>query len=91
VTHLGAFPSMEDEMAPEPMPTLVAHADWGSAPGKRYMALAVLECDRYVRAPEPVGDPRTLLKRLREVAGKSGVILVGSHNKFRLYFSARQF
>jgi hypothetical protein len=65
-------------MAPDPMPALVAHADWGSTPGKRYMALAVLESDRYVaRAPEPVGDTKTILERLREIAGESGAILVG--------------
>jgi hypothetical protein len=65
-------------MAPDPMPALVAHADWGSTPAKRYMALAVLERDRYLaRTPEPVGDPKTFLERLREIAGESGAILIG--------------
>jgi hypothetical protein len=62
----------------DPMPTVVVQADWGSIPDKRYMALAVLERDRYLaRSAEPVGDPGTLLERVREMAGEQGVLLVG--------------
>ena len=61
-----------------PLPALVAHADWGSRPGNRRMALAALEGGRYVaHAPVPVGDTGTLLGRLRGVAGEEGAILVG--------------
>jgi hypothetical protein len=65
-------------MAYDPMPAVVVHADWGSTADKRYMTLAVLECDRYLaRAPEPVDDPETLLERIREIAGEQGAILIG--------------
>lgn len=60
------------------MPALVAHADWGSKPNNRRMALAVLEDGRYVaRAPVPVGDTKTLLGRLRGTVGEGSAILVG--------------
>jgi hypothetical protein len=41
--------------------TVVAHADWGVAPGKRWVAVAR---DGVLGAAEPVGDPRSLLARL---------------------------
>jgi hypothetical protein len=60
-------------------PSLVAHADWGVAPTKRLLARAELGADgRYVaRAPEPVGESTSLLRRLGAVAGAKGVIFVG--------------
>jgi len=60
-------------------PTLVVHADWGSGPGKRWMAQAILRGDsRYAaHAPEPVGEPATLIRRLRVDAGPTGCILLG--------------
>ncbi len=59
------------------LPVLVAHADWGSSPGKRWMARAVLREDRFTAfAPEPVGDPARLLARLRAASG-DGPVLVG--------------
>jgi hypothetical protein len=58
-----------------PVPALVAHADWSTGPAKRRLAVAKLS-ERYVaRAPVPVGEPRTLLERLRQEAG--GSLLVG--------------
>jgi SAM-dependent methyltransferase len=59
------------------LPLLVVHADWGSDPRKRWMARAILENERYLaKAPEPVGDPSTLLYRLRASSGR-GAVLVG--------------
>ena len=47
------------------LPDLIAHADWGSAPKKRWMAVAEVR-DGAIRAlaPEPVGDVGTLWDRL---------------------------
>lgn len=60
-------------------PALVVHADWGSAPRKRWMAWAQLGADdRYcVLAPNPVGDLATLFQRLRAAAGTEGCVLLG--------------
>lgn len=60
------------------LPAAVGHADWGTAPGKRWVAVAALGGDgRYrVGAPEPVGEAGTLLGRLRAGAG-AGATLVG--------------
>jgi hypothetical protein len=60
-------------------PTLVVHADWGSAPNKRWMARATLAGDGCyaAHAPEPVGEPGTLIRRLLADAGPSGCILLG--------------
>jgi hypothetical protein len=50
---------------------IIAHADWGSVPKKRWMCVA--QCDGNGKftalTPEPVGDPATLLRRLVERAG----------------------
>lgn len=65
--------SLSDTM----LPTLVAHADWGTAPAKRWMTYAVRAGDRYeVASSEPVGDAHTLLQRLRSIGGE-GPIVVG--------------
>lgn len=60
-------------------PTLVVHADWGSAPTKRWMARATLAGDGCytAHAPEPAGQPGTLVRRLLADAGPSGCILLG--------------
>jgi SAM-dependent methyltransferase len=61
-----------------PLPLLVAHADWSSNPEKRWLARAMLENGRYtVHAPMLVGEPSTLLRRLRTAAGGVGTVLVG--------------
>ncbi len=58
--------------------TLAVHADWGSSPRKRWMALATGQAGVYcAHAPEPVGEPSTLLRRLQEQAGPGGCILLG--------------
>jgi hypothetical protein len=57
---------------------LVAHADWSVAPAKRWLALAALEAGAYrAQPPQPVGDPQTLLSRLRAQAGPDGAVLLG--------------
>lgn len=59
-------------------PKLVAHADWSVAPAKRWLALAALQAGAYRAQPsQPVGDPQTLLSRLRALAGPDGAVLLG--------------
>ena len=63
-------------VGPERWPRLVAHADWGTAPGKRWMARAVWLGGRYwAGPPERVGEAGTLLARLRAEAGGGGVLV----------------
>lgn len=58
-------------------PSLVAHADWGTAATKRWMTCAIRAGDRYVVGPpEPVGDTHTLLRRLRSM-GLGGPVIIG--------------
>lgn len=59
-------------------PALVAHADWSTHPQKRWLARAVhLKSGRYrAFAPEPAGDPATLIDRLSRQAG-SGPLFLG--------------
>ena len=53
-------------------PTIVAHADWSVAPAKRWLALAAPDAGAYRAQPaQPVGDPQTLLSRLRSQARKA--------------------
>jgi len=60
-------------------PSLVAHADWGTSAGKRWLARAVLDNHgRYVgHPPEPVGDADTLLRRLLAATGGEGPVFAG--------------
>lgn len=59
-------------------PALVVHADWSTHAAKRWMAAATLERGRYrAHAPEPVGDPATLMARLRDRAPDGGAVLAG--------------
>jgi hypothetical protein len=59
------------------LPAVVYHADWGSNPGKRWLARAVLEGSRYIaHPPEPVGDHATLIARARANMG-CGSAMVG--------------
>ena len=54
---------------------LVAHSDWSVDARKRWMALARRDGMGWeVAAPVPVGDPGTLLSRLRD---RSGAVLLG--------------
>jgi hypothetical protein len=57
----------------------VAHADWGTSAGKRWLARAVLGVHgRYVaHPPERVGDADTLLRRLLAATGGEGPVFAG--------------
>jgi hypothetical protein len=58
------------------LPSLVVHADWGTAPKKRWMTSAIRAGDRYtVGLPEPVGDTSTLLRRFRSIVLEGPVII----------------
>jgi hypothetical protein len=60
------------------LPTLVAHADWGSQSAKRWVATARREAGAWrVEAPVHVDAPGRLLARLRDEAGAGGAALVG--------------
>jgi len=61
-----------------PLPTLVAHADWGSQSEKRWIATARRQAGGWrVEAPVHVDAPTRLLARLRDEAGEGGAALVG--------------
>jgi hypothetical protein len=61
------------------LPSVVAHADWGLHPKKRWLARATRQADgRYrARAAEPVGLLDTFMARLEEAAGSGGPVLLG--------------
>ena len=64
------------------LPNLVAHADWSTSPGKRWMAIGQLSGSRSYRLEAPVlaGDTGSLLARLREQVGAAegpGTLLIG--------------
>jgi hypothetical protein len=60
-------------------PKLVFHADWGSENSKRWCARATLGADgRYTASgPHPVGDPRSLMRTLRDGAGALESVFAG--------------
>ena len=61
------------------IPNLIVHADWGTAPGKRWLARARLNsAGRYLAyAPEPAGEPQSFLLRQNAQAGEGAATLVG--------------
>lgn len=61
------------------LPSFIVHADWGSNPKKRWMACAALQPDGSYEAfaPQPVGEPGTLLARLGQNNGDTAPHLVG--------------
>jgi len=60
------------------LPSLVAHCDWGSQPGKRWIAVAHLVSGTYKAfAPQQVGEMKTLLHRLRNSVPVGSSILIG--------------
>jgi hypothetical protein len=64
--------------APRSALRVVAHADWGSQPGKRWLARARREGASWrVEAPSPVAAPDRLLAALAAEAGPRGGVLVG--------------
>jgi hypothetical protein len=59
-------------------PSLIVHEDWGSHPGKRWMASATLSGYTYLVKPtEPVGKLADFLKRMEIKADPAGSILIG--------------
>ncbi len=59
-------------------PTLIANADWGSQPAKRWMAWAKLSGNSYqVEPPEKVGNLENYLRRMKLAAGSGGCVLLG--------------
>ena len=58
-------------------PRIIVHADWGSAPGKRWMCVAEGGADGsfVVRAPQLVGELGTLFQRLLQTS--CGSVLIG--------------
>src|SRR5437867_13237166 len=61
------------------LPAQVGAIDWGSDDNKRWMVRAFRSAYGPYRIypPEPVGDPATLLQRLREQSSGPGSVLVG--------------
>jgi hypothetical protein len=49
---------------------IIVHADWGSAPNKRWLCLGQQMPDGHfdVHAPERVGEPGTLIDRLKALS-----------------------
>lgn len=69
-------------MSPKPpraaLPSLVAHSDWGSSPGKRWLAVARWQAAGWrVEPPSPVATPDRLLAALAAEAGSRGAVLAG--------------
>ena len=60
-------------------PQVIAHADWGSDPRKRWLARAVRQPNGsyLAMASELVGDAHTLMARLVEQAGSQGGVMLG--------------
>ena len=60
-------------------PAVIAHADWGVDPKKRWFATATLDADGVyqVRAPALVGPADTLLRRISDQRRGQGSALVG--------------
>jgi len=59
-------------------PRLVVHADWGSHPRKRWIAVAVRTRGRHrVVAVEPAGDVAAFLERVRDAALATPPVLLG--------------
>jgi len=57
-------------------PDLAVHADWSTDPRKRWMTVATRAAAGWqLLAPEPAGDPGTLLERLSQRAGGGAVAL----------------
>ena len=77
----------------DPLPDLVAHADWSLHPGGRWVARATLGPDsRYhAGAPEPVGPLECFFRRQTALAGRGARILLGFDFPFGLprHYAAR--
>lgn len=65
-------------MTKTPRPKLLVSADWSTNENKRWMVRAELEEDRYrIYPPEPVGEVKTLIERLRAQVSESESALIG--------------
>lgn len=65
------------ETSPAWLPTRIAHADWGTAPGKRVVATAELHDGAYLaQAPAPVAHTGGLLERMG-LNGRGQTTLLG--------------
>ncbi|MBE0409568.1 MAG: hypothetical protein IBX69_07535 [Anaerolineales bacterium] len=64
---------------PNPLPSLIVHADWSTNPQKRIMARAVKnhKGSYTVKQPEMVGDLNSFFSRLKADVDPGGCILVG--------------
>lgn len=71
----GPTPVTVHQRRASTLPHLIAHADWGSDPQKRWMCVAEVTRDEgyHIGRPEPARDPATLLRRLRERANGATV------------------
>lgn len=59
------------------LPRLIAHADWSTTPGKRWIAVARRQDTQYVlEPPQPATEPRDLIARLRDRA-QCGTMVIG--------------
>ena len=60
-------------------PTVVYHADWSCRESKRWCAKATLGTDGHYTAfaPEPVGNPSSLIERLHKEIGDTGCAFTG--------------
>ncbi len=57
---------------------VVYHADWGTAPKKRWLCNAVREGDGYrAHSPALVGDHRGFMNRVKKETGETGAAVVG--------------
>lgn len=60
------------------LPKLVAHADWGFHPKKRWMAQALLVDGHYLAlSPQLVGTSTALISQLRSLSGSNGSVFLG--------------
>ncbi len=60
------------------VPVLIAHADWSCDPQKRWVAVSRRVQGIYkLDTPEPAGEIRSLLSRLRQHSDRNGPIIVG--------------
>jgi hypothetical protein len=60
-------------------PTYLLHADWGTAPNKRWLARAELGADGHyiAHAPTPIIDHQNLIPSIRTEIGNDACALIG--------------
>src|SRR5258706_421920 len=71
-------PAGANENMPATWPGIVVAADWSTSETKRWMVRAERTTDEYVvYPPEPVGDHKSLIRRLRRQLPSSESLLIG--------------